>query len=178
MHFDRALALQRHPESRGGPVRAVRVRVRRSPDGALAVAYAIESEIDRLRLPAPRPPRPADRLWEHTCCEVFVARKGSAAYREFNLAPSGEWAAYAFSRYRERAARLDVNEGLDPGIVVRRSPTALELEATIRLDAGALRLGLSAVIEDADGSLSYWALAHPPGKPDFHHTDAFALDLE
>jgi hypothetical protein len=34
------------------------------------------------------------------------------------------------------------------------------------------------VIEDADGSLSYWALAHPPGRPDFHHTEAFALDLE
>jgi hypothetical protein len=33
------------------------------------------------------------------------------------------------------------------------------------------------VIEAADGSLSYWALRHPPGKPDFHHRDAFALEL-
>jgi len=40
-----------------------------------------------------------------------------------------------------------------------------------------LRLGLSAVVEDADGELSYWALRHPPGKPDFHYTDAFALQL-
>ena len=40
-----------------------------------------------------------------------------------------------------------------------------------------LRLGLSAVIEETDGTKSYWALAHPPGKPDFHHKDCFALTL-
>jgi hypothetical protein len=38
-------------------------------------------------------------------------------------------------------------------------------------------LGLSAVIEEMNGRLSYWALAHPPGKPDFHHADCFALEL-
>jgi hypothetical protein len=39
-------------------------------------------------------------------------------------------------------------------------------------------LGLSAVIEDLDGVLSYWALRHPPGKPDFHHPDTFALEID
>ena len=34
-----------------------------------------------------------------------------------------------------------------------------------------------AVIEEKDGTKSYWALAHPPGEPDFHHPDCFALDL-
>jgi hypothetical protein len=38
-------------------------------------------------------------------------------------------------------------------------------------------LGLSAVIEETDGHKSYWALRHPPGKPDFHHPDCFALEL-
>jgi hypothetical protein len=47
-----------------------------------------------------------------------------------------------------------------------------------RLPAGASwRIGLSAVIEEADGTISYWALAHPPGEPDFHHADCFALEL-
>jgi hypothetical protein len=41
-----------------------------------------------------------------------------------------------------------------------------------------IRLGLSAVVEATDGGLSYWALRHPPGKPDFHHIDAFALQLD
>ena len=45
------------------------------------------------------------------------------------------------------------------------------------LPEGEWQVGLSAVIEAKDGSRSYWALAHPPGKPDFHHRDCFALRL-
>jgi hypothetical protein len=40
-----------------------------------------------------------------------------------------------------------------------------------------LALALSAVVEDEHGGLSYWALKHPPGKPDFHHPDLFVLHL-
>lgn len=40
-----------------------------------------------------------------------------------------------------------------------------------------LQIGLSAVIATKEGAISYWALAHPPGKPDFHHKDCFALKL-
>ena len=38
-------------------------------------------------------------------------------------------------------------------------------------------VGLSAVIEAENGSLSHWALAHPPGAADFHHADCFVLEL-
>ena len=37
--------------------------------------------------------------------------------------------------------------------------------------------GICAVIEETDGTKSYWALAHPPGAPDFHHPDCFTLEL-
>ena len=37
--------------------------------------------------------------------------------------------------------------------------------------------GVSAVIEEADGTKSFWALAHPPGGPDFHHPACFTLEL-
>ena len=40
-----------------------------------------------------------------------------------------------------------------------------------------LQIGLSAIIEDREGSLSYWALKHAPDKPDFHSAVAFALNL-
>lgn len=36
---------------------------------------------------------------------------------------------------------------------------------------------LSAVIEEAHGRKSYWALAHGSDKPDFHHPDSFVLEL-
>jgi hypothetical protein len=183
-----AVTLTCHPETRSEAVRSIGARVCRMPGGTLAVTYVLEGDLDRLRVPAPRPPRFADRLWQHTCCEIFIARKGLPAYHEFNLAPSGEWAAYAFARYRERAPlvrdRLDAEE-LNPRIAVRAGAKKLELDASIRLDrlspihSGAgLSLALSAVIEDRDGLLSYWALGHPPGKPDFHPTEAFLLELD
>ena len=99
-------------------------------------------------------------------------------YREFNFSPSSEWAAYAFRGYRDGE---DLEVQMDPGIVVHRTGDRLGLDAKIRRDllppGNSLRLGLSAVVEDADGVLSYWSLRHPPGKPDFHHPDAFAFQL-
>ena len=99
-------------------------------------------------------------------------------YHEFNFSPSREWAVYAFRGYRDGG---EPGVELPPGIVVRRTGGRLELDAEICQDflppGRPLRLGLSAVMEDADGELSYWALRHPQGKPDFHHTDAFALQL-
>jgi hypothetical protein len=38
-------------------------------------------------------------------------------------------------------------------------------------------IGLTAVLEQTDGTKSYWALAHPPGKPDFHDPACFALEF-
>lgn len=177
-----AVKLACHPDTRSEAVRSLAARVSRAPGGHLTVTYLLEGSIDRLRVPAPKPSRIADRLWQHTCCEIFIARKGLPAYHEFNLAPSGEWAAYAFTRYREGAALADA--ALDPRISVRCAAEEMELGALIRLDRlspsysnESLLLAVSAVVEDAQGKLSYWALRHPPGKPDFHHSDAFALVL-
>ena len=146
----------------------------RKPEG-LRVAYVLDGEIDRLRIPPPRPARIAERLWQHTCCELFIARRGESGYREYNFSPSGEWAAYAFESYREGALLVDVS----PEIRVRHGAGRLELTASIPVKANQkLLIGLSAVIEEESGALSYWALRHAPGKPDFHHPDAFALELD
>jgi hypothetical protein len=179
----RAAVLASHPASRSQAVRTVRVHVSRNAKGRLALTYALEGDLARLRVPPHREPRIAERLWEHTCCELFVAHAGLPAYYEFNFAPSGEWAAYAFARYRDGTVLS--HAALDPGIVVHAGAEGFSLDASIDLErlspvlAGArLALALSAVVEDDTGALSYWALKHPPGKPDFHHPDAFALVLD
>ena len=179
-----AFALTRHPETPGGAVRGIVARVCRMPDGVLAVTYVLEGELERLRVPVPRPPRVAARLWQHTCCEIFIARDGLPAYYEFNFSPSGEWSAYAFEGYRLPRADGRSAEELDPRVAVCTAAGKLELAAVIPLDrlsalhSGAnLSLALAAVTEDQDGVLSYWALKHPPGKPDFHHAEGFALEL-
>jgi hypothetical protein len=139
----------------------------------LALSYRIEADLERLRIPAPRAPAPGERLWQHLCCEAFVAPAAASAYREFNFSPSGEWAAYAFERYRE-GAPLGIP---DPGILVRMDGEALELAASIPVEPVRLRVALCAVIEERDGTLSYWALRHPSARPDFHHHDGFTLEV-
>lgn len=116
-----------------------------------------------------------DGLWRSTCFEVFASLR-DGRYAEFNISPSGEWAAYGFSGYREGMTNL---EGLIRVTSADRTGADFELDAIISWkDLPFIeRLGLSAVIEDVDGGISYWALAHPPGKPDFHHPDSFALIL-
>jgi hypothetical protein len=71
-----------------------------------------------------------------------------------------------------------------PEIYVRRLDDGLELQSTVYLghiadlrDARRLRVALAAVIEGGNGKLSYWGLRHPPGKPDFHHPNGFALEV-
>jgi hypothetical protein len=180
-----AVTLTCHPATPTDVVRGIAARVSRHPAGMLAVRYVLEGDLDRVRVPPPRAPRVAAKLWQHTCCEIFVARKGSPAYHEFNLSPSGEWAAYAFDAYRAPTPGAADAAVVAPRVAVRGTAERLELDAEIRLDqlpeghAGSkLMLGLSAVIEDNRGELSYWALRHPRGKPDFHHAEAFALELD
>ena len=138
--------------------------------------------MSRIRVLDAGPIRTADRLWEHTCFEVFVRERGSPAYFEFNFSPTGEWAVYAFEDYRKGGPLKGYASA--PQLSVRRELNTLELDAEIDLKAlpglsGArnLSIALSAVVENVEGTLSYWALAHAPGKPDFHHPSAFALNV-
>lgn len=103
------------------------------------------------------------------------------AYCEFNFSPSTQWATYGFERYRHGMRRLE--EVGPPRIDIRAEPGRYELQATVDMAEAPLprdgrwRLGLSAVIEDTDGGLSYWALSHPSPKPDFHNAAGFVYDL-
>ena len=172
-----------HPGTSTSVVRRIDVGVGLLPDGALRLRYFLDGEIERIELPPHGAPRRADRLWQHTCFEAFVARRDARAYCELNFSPSGEWAAFGFSSYREGMAPIPLQR--DPAIAVSVSEDRLALEAIVAPEillalpgASSLRLALSAVIEETDGRLSYWALAHPAERPDFHHRDGFVLPLE
>lgn len=173
------IPLQAHPQSATSPVRSITADLQWGANGTLRLRFAVRGALDRLVVPPPQAPLAADGLWAHTCCEAFVAERGSAAYREFNFSPSGEWAIYDFDAYRARGASPASLPA--PTITLRRDGELLTLEAAI--DAAALppgevlQLGLSTVVEADDGTLSYWALHHPGARPDFHHCDAFTLTL-
>lgn len=177
----RIATLSAHPSTPSPGVQDIVVRIALRPDRALALTYSLLGDLRGLRLPAGCAPRRRDGLWRHTCFEAFVGRPGGRPYSEFNFAPSGEWAAYAFRGYREPGPPP---AAFDPQIAVRASGAGVELAALIpaaalprAADAVHWRLGLSAVLEHDSGALSYWALAHPGARPDFHHPASFALEL-
>ena len=168
-----AVALVPHPATPCAAVQAIRVDIHRGA-GALALRYVLAGRLERLRVPPRRAPGRADGLWRHTCFELFVATPGEPAYQEFNFSPSGEWAAYRFAGYREGGAVLDC-----PAPEIRTAEAGtLEVQAEVPWPAGALRIGVSAVVEDDAGRLAYWALRHPAATPDFHHPASFTVELD
>jgi hypothetical protein len=170
------LALKLHPDSRCDTATHIEVEVARPRPGNLVLRYFVTGKMSDLVLPPMAAPARSDELWRHTCFEAFVRPVQGAAYYEFNFAPSTQWAAYRFGGYRsERSVASEISA---PRIEVQPNGAGFELQVALELPSdSAWRLGLAAVIEETSGPKSYWALAHPPGKVDFHHSDCFALEL-
>jgi hypothetical protein len=164
------VSLEPHPATPSDAVTAIDVDVARPRADLIRLRYHLTGDLRRVRMPVPRPAERTDDLWRHTCFEAFV-RVGDA-YWELNLAPSTQWAAYRFDGYR--AGMMPAMDVAPQRLDVGADSLTAELAG---LPAGAWSLGISAVIEEQDGTKSYWALAHPSGKPDFHHPDCFTLDL-
>jgi hypothetical protein len=156
----------------------------RIAESSIGFRYVLRGEIVRVRIPPTAPTERANGLWKQTCFEAFIMAPAVAGYHELNFAPSRHWAVYRFNSYRAGVSCPHLTA--PPEISVRCYGDRLELDAAVRLHdliapqgAGSpLRLGLSAVVEEENGTLSYWALKHAPGKPDFHHRDGFALELQ
>ncbi len=173
--------LKLHPDSLAHAAGHVEVELTRAGPGDLTLTYRAIGNLGGLRLPPGTAAARAHALWEHTCFEVFICAEGFSGYYELNFAPSTQWAAFWFSGYRRGMEAAD--EISDPSIAAQASAECYALHARLNLDQLARlpgrgrRLALSALIEDTHGRKSYWALSHPPGKPDFHHSDCFALEL-
>ncbi len=156
----------------------LQVDLQLGPDRSLCVHYVLSGSLGEILIPAPLPSQAADELWQHTCLEAFVAVEGRSDYREFNFAPSGQWAAYAFSDYRVREESWQISQA--PHLEISRLSDCLSL--TARLDLVDLpanpenlpwQFGLTAVLETRAEGLSYWALQHPGAQPDFHDRRGF-----
>lgn len=169
-----------HPHTPPALIEAVEVEVFMTGPNEAEFRFLVKGT--GLSLPEWTSPGRADGLWESTCFELFLRPANSHGYFEFNFSPSTKWAAYEFDSYR--AGRRDMVLSLDPMVCREPEPPSdasyvLEAEVDFSdIPPVALRMGLCAVIEETDGTKSYWALAHPPGdKPDFHDPACFALEL-
>ncbi len=175
-------ALNRHPDSQCQAVTRIDVDVARPRARTLVLSYVVTSSQGGVRLPGPEAADRTDGLWRMTCFEAFIRAPGAAGYVEINLSPSTRWAAYRFSGYREGMSVP--SKMAAPHIEMLTTKDGFTMQATVDLSSlhdlprhASWRLGLSAVIEEVGGGLSYWALAHPPGKADFHHEACFSLEV-
>lgn len=174
--------LRRHPDSHCVADIHIEVEIALPHADRLVLSYTMTGAMSEIRMPPVMTAARSDELWRHTCFEAFVRGSSRPEYYEFNFAPSTQWAAYRFSGYR--SGMSVAAEANAPSIEVQPDHNSYKLQASLDLDRlsalprdAVWRLGLSAVIEDASGCLSYWALKHPSGKPDFHHIDSFAHEF-
>ncbi len=165
--------LVRHPDAPAGAIHSVDAELDRTADGAIAT-FHVSGDIGKLVLSPPAERRHTDDLWRTTCFELFVEH-GDGGYREYNFAPSGAWAAYDFDGYRSGMRPFAVEVSIE----ITNKGNNFTMVATIQSQfPDFAHVGMSAVIEETDGHLSYWASSFPPGKPDFHSAAVRSLILD
>jgi hypothetical protein len=171
-----ALDLVYHPDCPPRGVKGVRVRWYMARGNRFLLRWLVNG-VDALDLPGFAGKGRADDLWRETCFELFLQDQTSARYAEFNFSPSGRWAAYLFGSYR--AERTDLEPVHPPEITSDRGQFLYTFNAMIdgTLLEGVGGASVTAVIAEKDGTRSFWAPAHPPGRPDFHDPACFAVKL-
>ncbi|MFM5932330.1 MAG: DOMON-like domain-containing protein [Novosphingobium sp.] len=171
------LPLAVHPDSPPRAVRSVEGAVLGLDHGWLRLRWKIDGASELIVPPFAGKGR-ADGLWQTTCFELFLRQPGADGYVEVNLSPSERWAAYHFDAYREGMRHRESPREAD--CTLRKGGGMAIFDAAIPLAALPplpWELNLTAVIEEEGGQVSYWSLAHAPGKPDFHHPACFVATL-
>ena len=166
-----------HPDHRPERISHVEANIVGLDSDWLRLRWQVEG-VELLEIPQFAGKERADGLWETTCFEVFLRPVGGHAYVELNLSPSERCAAYDFTSYREGMAERPFAR--EPECAMRLGQHLAIFEAAIplaELPQMPCELGLCAVLEEDGWPLTYWALEHPSGKPDFHHPSCFAARL-
>ncbi|MEL6238465.1 MAG: hypothetical protein AAFQ90_07710 [Pseudomonadota bacterium] len=163
-----------------GPIRAVTASIVPSKAGFEA-QFRLEGRISGIIVPSAGPSVRTDNLWKTTCLEVFWQPIGQPGYVEFNLSPSGRWASYDFDSFREGMRDAPVksialscshsDSDKEGGELLLAASVSAELPAPAQV-------ALNAIVEHSDGALQYWALAFPPGPPEFHSEACRQLIVE
>jgi hypothetical protein len=149
--------------------------------GSVLIDYQMEGALDRISWSKTSSVTGrCHELWRQTCFELFFSIKDEAAYWEVNLCRNDCWNVYHFTNYRtgmreERAIGQPVFRFVTDGDLLSLT-CVLELNGLID-DLSDLEVGVSSVIQAADGSTSYWAIEHQGLVPDFHNRPSFCLGL-
>jgi len=149
----------------------------------LVLTFSIRDSVPKIAWYEPTQEGRYDELWKHSCFEAFVQPVARDDYVELNFAPEKRWALYDLDGYRSglrnsaeaalRDMRFTSQEQLSYAVCSMR----VTLDLPPSFADVPWNVGLSTIIEETDGTKSYWALAHAPGPPDFHNADCFIATL-
>lgn len=144
------------------------------------ISYRIKQGLSSIDLGSAAPNKNRlMKLWEKTCFELFIKNEKNQ-YIEFNFSPSFEWNCFYFNKSGEA-----LNEWVPmqpPVIDILLSNEHFFIFVDIRKknfppdffqEKSQLSAGITCVIKDKAGLMSYWALSHADTRPNFHHFDSF-----
>lgn len=140
------------------------------------ISYKLTGELDKVELGhTPRHER-VIKLWEKTCFELFIKNERNE-YMEFNFSPVFEWNAFYFTKKGDPLAEWKKINSVKLDIL--DSFEVFQLIAEIKKEDfpenffDKCQAGITSVIKEKNGNLSYWALSHEDQRPNFHHFDSF-----
>lgn len=117
------------------------------------------------------------KLWEKTCFELFM-KDANNSYIEFNFSPDFEWNCFYFEKKGNPLAEYKRMELVKFDILFSNEVVhvIVELQKKMFPDHffdGSLSMGITSVIKEKTGDLSYWALSHHDTRPNFHDFRSF-----
>lgn len=150
-------------------------------DNQLTINYQLVGDLQAIVIAQPsETPARQHELWQDTCFEFFLGMKDSQRYWEFNLSPAGHWNIYRFDSYRQ-GMQEETAFNLLPFRVEHQSDS-LMLSLNVDLDKivfseQLIDVGITTVIKQKDGEVTYWALVHQGNEADFHIRESLIVEI-
>lgn len=166
-----------HPAEPSVAVDRIDFGVERRSLTNLRFQFDVLGRTSEIILPEPAAPVRTNNLWERTCFEVFLRPAEFSDYRELNFSPSSQWAAYAFSTHRTDMSQAPLPAPPEIGMTVDAGHLRMKVAISLDLPDEPYLIAAAAVVEEAWGGKSLWALHHDGAVPDFHHPSCFTLQL-
>ena len=177
---DQTFYLQPFPSTKSLPNLKIAGNIARNGN-KLAIRYILEGDLKEIAIAPPsNTPSRKHELWEDTCFEFFLGIKDSQRYWEFNLSPAGHWNVYRFDGYRQGMQEETAFTILPFNVENQADGLILVLDIDLNKIFSAeqaIEVGITTVIKDRNGEVTYWALTHTGAKADFHLRNSFIVEF-
>jgi len=143
----------------------------------LCLNYFVSGDIENIQWPDFDCIQEGNDLWKTTCLECFCLLEDGKSYIELNFSPKGYWHIYYFDDYRQPSQTLK-NVVCISDLVINKKDDGCRLQVEVHLNGISIKdIGFTAVIEDSNKEISYWALQHASNNPDFHKSETFTNSI-